>query len=79
MKRVEVELTFPGELRDDPIFYHIIKKFNIVPNILEASFSTEHGWAIVTFEGEDEEMVKLFEFLRARNITINVKRNEKVK
>ena len=73
MKKVEVELTFPGELKDEPIFYQIIKKFNIVPNILEASFSTEMGWAIVTFEGEEQEITRLFEFLRSKNININVR------
>ena len=74
MKSVEVELTFPGELKDEPIFYHIIKKFNVVPNILEASFSTEMGWAIVDFEGDDAEITKLFEFLRSRGISINVRK-----
>jgi len=73
VKKVEVELTFPGELKDEPIFYQIIKKFNIVPNILEASFSTEMGWAIVTFEGEEQEITRLFEFLRSKNININVR------
>lgn len=73
MKKVEVELTFPGELKDEPIFYQIIKKFNIVPNILEASFSTEMGWAIVTFEGEEQEITRLFEFLRSKNINISVR------
>ena len=74
MKSVEVELTFPGELKDEPIFYQIIKKFNVVPNILEASFSTEMGWAIVDFEGDDTEITKLFEFLRSRGISINVRK-----
>jgi len=73
VKKVEVELTFPGELKDEPIFYQIIKKFNIVPNILEASFSTEMGWAIVTFEGEEQEITRLFEFLRSKNINISVR------
>ncbi len=74
MKKVEVELTFPGELKDEPIFYQIIKNFNVVPNIVEASFSTEMGWAIVSFEGPDEEITRLFEFLRSKNININVRK-----
>ncbi len=74
MKRVEVELTFPGGLQDEPIFYQIIKNFNVVPNILEASFSTEMGWAIVVFEGPDGEVTRLFEFLRSKSININIRK-----
>jgi ABC-type methionine transport system ATPase subunit len=67
----EIELTIPGEFKDEPIFYYIVKNFNVVPNIVEASFSTEMGWAIIRFEGEDEELEKLFKFLREKGVQIS--------
>ncbi len=67
----EVELTIPGEFKDEPIFYYIIKNFEVVPNIVEASFSTEMGWAIVRIEGEEKELEKLFNFLKEKGVQVN--------
>lgn len=70
---VEVELNFPGKLKNEPVFYYIMKNFDIIPNILEASFSTDMGWAIVTFEGEKKELAKLFDYLRSWDVEINLR------
>ena len=70
---VEAELTFPGKLKDEPVFYYIIKNFEVIPNILEASFSTDMGWAIVKFEGEKKELAKLFDYLRSWDVGINLR------
>lgn len=66
-----VELNMPGDLKKDPFFYNIIKNFDVVPRILEASFSTEMGWAIVEFEGKEKELNRLFAFLKEKGIEIN--------
>ena len=71
MAKKEVELSFPASLKEEPVFYNIIKHFEVIPNILEASFSTNMGWAIVTFQGKDEELSKLFDFLRSKGVVIN--------
>ena len=72
-KIVEVELSFPGKLKDEPVFYNIIKKFDIIPSILEASFSTDMGWAIVKFEGKEKEINRLFNYLKLRKVKINIR------
>jgi ABC-type methionine transport system ATPase subunit len=66
----EVELNIPARFKDEPIFYYIIKNFDIIPNIVEASFSTEMGWALVRFEGEEEELDKLFGFLKEKGVEV---------
>lgn len=66
----EVELVIPGEFKDEPIFYYIVKNFSVVPNIVEASFSTEMGWAIVKFEGEEKELERLFNFLKEKGVEV---------
>ncbi len=71
MKGREVELIIPGSLKNEPIFYYIIKHFKVIPNIMEASFSTEMGWAIVRFEGEESELKKMFKFLEEKSVRIN--------
>ncbi|MFH1771761.1 MAG: NIL domain-containing protein [Candidatus Omnitrophota bacterium] len=64
----EVELSIPGEFKNEPFFYYIIKEFNVVPNIVEASFATAMGWAIVCFEGEEQELEKVFTYLREKGV-----------
>ena len=66
----EVELSIPGDLKDTPLFYNIVKEFNVIPKILEASFSTEIGWAILTLEGEEEELDKLFKYLKEKRVEV---------
>ena len=73
MNKVTVELTFPGELKEEPIIYYIGRDFKIIPNIIEASFSTTMGWAILTLEAEKDEIDRLFEYLRKKNITVKVR------
>lgn len=73
MARITVELTFPGDLKDEPVIYYIGRDFKIIPNIIEASFSTTMGWAILTLEGDKEEIDRLFKYLSKKNITVKTR------
>ena len=73
MAAIEVELSIPTQLKGEPIFYQIIKNFEVVPNIIEASFSTEMGWALVTFEAEEKELARLFSFLKEKKIEVKIR------
>ena len=39
-------------------------------NIIEASFSSENGWAIISLEGSKEELDRLFLYLREKEIEV---------
>ena len=65
------ELTMPKEHKDEPVLYEMIKNFSVIPTIIEASFSTDIGWAYLKFEGEEEEINRLFQFLRAKNVIVD--------
>jgi ABC-type methionine transport system ATPase subunit len=67
---IKAEITFPGELKDEPIICNLCKEFDIIINIIEASFSTEIGWAILIFKGEETECKKAFEYLRNKTVKI---------
>ena len=69
--QISVGLTFPGELRDESVICYISKNFNINVNIIEASFSTSSGWAILSIEGEKEEVERVINYLTSRGIQIN--------
>ena len=68
--KIKAELTFPAELKEEAIICNLCKKFDIVLNILEASFSTDTGWAILIFNGSKEELDKAFQYLKEWGITI---------
>lgn len=68
--QIAIGLTFPGTLKDESIIWYICKNFNIILNIIEASFSTYSGWAILKIEGKEGEIEKVFEYLRSRDINI---------
>ena len=70
---ITVELSIPGDYKHEPIFYHMIKKFHVTPNIIEASFSTETGWAIVTLKGKKEEVEKMLRFLQKKGVEVTLR------
>lgn len=70
MVKVKLELSIPPDLKDEPIIYMIGRDFKVVPNIIEASFSTSMGWVVLTVEGEHEEIDRLTAFLSKKNIKV---------
>lgn len=70
---IKAEITFPGELKDQPLICNLCKNFDIVVNIIEASFSTEVGWAILVFKGSQEEIGRAEEYLRNNGVKIENK------
>jgi len=68
--KIRTELNFPGDLKEEPIICNLCKKFAIILNILEASFSTEIGWAILILEGTEEDLKEAFEYLKNTGVQI---------
>ena len=73
MKKIKVELTIPSTLKNEPIFHHMCRNFEVIPNIIEASFSTENGWAYITLDGEAVEIERLLAYLRSLNIIVDMR------
>ena len=71
--KIKAEFTFPGKLKDEAIICYLCKSFDIVLSILEASFSTDTGWAILIFEGSNKNIEKTFNYLLAKGIEIKNK------
>jgi ABC-type methionine transport system ATPase subunit len=68
--KMAIGLTFPGALQDESIICYLCKNFNINLNIIEASFSMEAGWSILTIEGEKEEVERAFDYLTDKGVKI---------
>ena len=72
--KVKAELTFSSELKDEPIICNLCKKFDIILNIVEASFSTATGWSILILEGSQDELEKAFKYLENSGVRIEAKK-----
>jgi len=73
MKELEVELFIPGDLKNEPIISDMIRNFNVVIKIVEASFSSESGWAILHVKGVQSEIDKMFEDVRSKGINVQLR------
>ncbi len=69
----KIELFIPGELKNEPIICQMIKDFDIAIKIVEASFSTESGWAYLIINGEQGELDRLFSYLKEKGISVEVR------
>ena len=72
MDKKKVELNIPAGLKDEPFFYNLIKEFEVIVNIQEASFSTDTGWALVTLQAQEAEFERLFAFLEKKGVRVTV-------
>ena len=68
--QIAIGLTFPGTLKDESVICDLCKNFDIKVVIIEASFSTTTGWAILKVEGLEQEVNRAFEFLTNKNIRL---------
>lgn len=69
--KVKVELTIPKELKNEPVIYQIITRFDVIPTILEASFTSKVGWVYLIIEGQENELKRLFDYLASRNVIVD--------
>ncbi|MBF0494935.1 MAG: NIL domain-containing protein [Candidatus Omnitrophica bacterium] len=77
MKSIVIELMIPGKLKNEPIICDIIRKFRVDIKIIEASFSAESGWAIIGVSGDPEEVDRMCDYLKAKDITIEPQKGMK--
>lgn len=73
IQEVKVELFIPGELKDEPIICNMIRNFVIELRIVEASFSTESGWAYLVIKAKKPEIERAFEYLKEKGVSVEVR------
>lgn len=71
MARMRVRLTFPSELVQQPVVYHLVKDFDIVPNIRRADVKADHGWILLELEGAEERLEQGVAWLKRQGITVD--------
>jgi ABC-type methionine transport system ATPase subunit len=64
MKTQRLELTFPEKLIKKPIIYHLVKEYDVIPNIRRANVDENFGWMVLELSGEDEKLDQAFKHLQ---------------
>jgi ABC-type methionine transport system ATPase subunit len=73
MNDMKIELFIPGELKEEPIICNMIRNYKITLKIVEASFSTESGWAFLLIDGEKDEIDRMFSYLKDLGVNIEIR------
>jgi ABC-type methionine transport system ATPase subunit len=68
MAKKIVRLTFPEELIQEPIIYRLGHEFEVVTNIFRAAVGEKDAWITLELDGEEEEILRVMEFLRSLGI-----------
>lgn len=66
-----VYLNFSAEGVTQPIIYHVIKKFDVIPNIRGASITEDMGIMSVEFSGPREEVDKALDWIRKQGVKVD--------
>ena len=71
-----VTLTFPPKLIKEPVIYNIGQHYRLVTNIRSANVSENVGWVTLEIDGEEEEYLKVLDYLNKIGVTVEpVERN----
>jgi len=66
--QIKAEFTFPAQLKDEAVICNLCKQFDIIVSIIEASFSTDTGWAILVLKGQEKEVQKALDYLTGKGV-----------
>lgn len=63
-------LTFPETRATEPVIYHIVMDFRVVPNIRRAAIENHIGWMVVEMTGDPADIDAAKQYLRDQGITV---------
>src|SRR2546428_14077182 len=70
MPRIRVRLTFPPELIQQPIVYHLVKDFDLIPNIRRAEAKADYGWMALELEGDEGALERAVAWLKGGGVRV---------
>jgi ABC-type methionine transport system ATPase subunit len=66
-----LRLTFPEAQVAQPVIYHVVKDFNVIPSIRRAAIENHFGWMIVEFKGEVADLDAAQAYLESIGVEIS--------
>ena len=71
MARHRVKLTFPTDLIQQPLIWHLGRDFEIVTNIRRADVRESVGWVVLELEGEEPEIERGLAWARRMGVRVD--------
>lgn len=71
MNSRHLRLTFPESQVAEPVIYHVVKDFNVIPSIRRAAIENHFGWMIVEFKGETSDLDAAQAYLEGLGVEVN--------
>ena len=72
MARKRLDLTFPPRQSLKPVIYHLVKDYELVPNILRAQIHpAQEGRMVLEVTGTKENFAEGVAFLEAQGLTVS--------
>ena len=66
-----LRLTFPEERVTQPVIYHLVKDFDVAPNIRRAAIENHFGWLVLELEGDPDRIQAAKVYLQDQGIEIS--------
>jgi ABC-type methionine transport system ATPase subunit len=66
-----VRLTFPEALVREPVIGHLVRRFDVMPNIRRADVSDDVGWMVCELDGEDEAVRRALDWMQEIGISVD--------
>jgi Fe-S-cluster-containing dehydrogenase component len=77
MVKRRIVITFPQDLLDKPVTYHLIKDHNLIVNILKAQVTPkEQGQLVLELEGKKHDLESGLSYLRKSGLKIQSLAND---
>lgn len=70
MSTQDVRLEYPPSLLSRPVIQELIRRFDLSVNILQAQITLEEGWIAVRLSGEEAEIQRAVNWLRAEGLGV---------
>ena len=72
MITVRVKLTFPETLVRTPVLAHLVRQFDVEPNIRRANVEEHEGWILCELGGEPAAIEAAVDWLRHEGIEVDL-------
>jgi ABC-type methionine transport system ATPase subunit len=66
-----LRLTFPEDRVTEPVIYHLVKDYGVVPNIRRAAIEHHLGWMIIELGGESASIAAAKDYLRGLGVEVD--------
>lgn len=66
-----VRFTFPKKLLKQPMIYSLIRKFDLLTNIVQANVTQEEGWMILDIRGESTTVQQALAWMAEQGVQVH--------